>query len=247
MQKLLSAEQVEAFHHDLFVEDQARHFESLVDAKGGTVVADIGGGCGHFAQRLMRHTHHKVRVIDVDSASVNICRAAGVDAVQGDALSPQVVGDETIVCFNLILHHLIAASEKETLALQTQALALWRPSVQAIFVNEYIYESFFGNLSGRLIFNITKSPLLSWMGQIVARAVPSLRANTFGVGVRFRAREEWIRVFEAAGFTVKSSVVGDDEPISLPRRILLIKHIRRDSFLLEPKLAGEMPNGASCA
>ena len=37
--------------------------------------------------------------------------------------------------------------------------------------------------------------------------VPSLKANTFGVGVRFRAHGEWLRVFESAGYDVKSSVV----------------------------------------
>ena len=247
MQKLLSPEQVESFHHRLFVEDQARHFETLVDAQSSTMVADVGGGCGHFAKRLMRRAGYQVRVIDVDSASIEICRAAGIDATQGDALSPRIIGAEEIVCFNLILHHLIAASERDTLALQTKALALWKPHVRAIFVNEYIYESFVGNFSGWLIFHVTKSPMLSWLGRVVAVALPSLKANTFGVGVRFRASKEWLRVFESAGFTIKSSVVGKDEHISLPRRLLLIKRIRRDSFLLQPKSLGNEAAAPPCA
>lgn len=171
----------------------------------------------------------------MDPASVNACHAAGIDAVQGDAIHPTMSGKEDIVCFNLILHHLIGNSDADTLALQTRALAAWTPHVRSVFVNEYIYESYWGNFSGWLIFSITKSAVLSWIGKMVAVVVPSLKANTFGVGVRFRAHEEWRGVFEAAGYSVKSVILGKDEPISLPRRLLLIKHIRRDSFVLEPK------------
>ena len=84
---------------------------------------------------------------------------------------------------------------------------------------------------------ITKSPILSWIGRIGAAVMPSLKANTFGVGVRFRSTQEWLRVFEAAGYVVKSKIVGSEEPVSLPRRLLAIKHIRRDSYRLEPVTA----------
>lgn len=238
MQKILSAEQIEAFYHDQFVEDQARHFVSLFGTNGDLKnVTDMGGGCGFFAKRLASQTTYRVKVVDMDMASVQACRDSGIDATQGDALNPTISGDESIVSFNLILHHLVAHSDRATLALQTEALALWQPHVQSVFVNEYIYESYLGNLSGWLIFKITKSPVLSWFGRVVSTVVPSLKANTFGVGVRFRASQEWRRVFESAGYNVKSFVVGEDEHVSLPRRLLLIKHIRRDSFMLEPQVA----------
>ena len=237
MQMILSGEQIEAFYHDQFVEDQARHFVSLFGTHSDLRnVTDMGGGCGFFAKRLENQAAYKVKVVDMDMASVQACRDSGIDATQGDALNPSISGDENIVSFNLILHHLVAQSDRATLALQTEALAVWQPHVQSVFVNEYIYESYFGNLSGWLIFRITKSPVLSWFGRIVATVVPSLKANTFGVGVRFRANQEWKRVFESAGYVVKSSVVGEDEHVSLPRRLLLIKHIRRDSFMLEPRV-----------
>lgn len=171
----------------------------------------------------------------MDMASVEACRVADIDASQGDAINPKISGDEDIVSFNLILHHLVGASERETVALQTKALAVWRPHVQSVFVNEYIYESYLNNFSGWLIFRITKSPILSWFGRVVSTVVPSLKANTFGVGVRFRASQEWQRMFESAGYVVKSTIVGKNEHISLPRRLLFIKHIRRDSFMLEPR------------
>jgi hypothetical protein len=236
MQKTLSARQIEAFYHDEFVEDQARHFASLLgdsDVRDRLVI-DVGGGVGHFAKRLTGLLECRVRVLDTDAASVEACRGKGLEAIRGDALNPTLSGDESIVSFNLILHHLVGATEQRTLELQRRALEVWRPFVRSVFVNEYIYESYLDDLSGRLIFHITKSRALSWMAGIVSKVVPAFRANTFGVGVRFRAHDEWRRVFASAGYDVKASVTGDEELIALPLRLLLIRQIRRDSFLLQP-------------
>lgn len=237
MQKTLSAGQIEAFYHDEFVEDQTRDFISMAgrDHPEGLRVTDVGGGCGFFALRLAHLTGYRVRVIDTDPASVDACRRAGLDAMRGDALDPAFVGDSDIVSFNLILHHLIGASERVTLELQRKALAAWRGHARAVFVNEYIYESWIGGLSGWLIFQVTSSRMLSRIARAIATVVPSLQANTFGVGVRFRSHREWVRVFAAAGYDVKAAVIGKQEAVSLPRRLLLIRSIRRDSFLLQPR------------
>jgi hypothetical protein len=237
MQKTLSTEQIKAFHHSGFVEDQVRDFMSLVGvaAGDGAEVLDVGGGCGFFAQRLNALTGLKVQVMDTDPASVEACRRSGVEATIGDALQPQVRLADGVITLNLILHHLVGRSERVTRSLQAQALGVWRNQVRAIFVNEYIYESYVGTLSGWVIFQITRNPLLSLVGRMVATVAPSLKANTFGVGVRFRAHREWLALFDAAGYEVKSTMVGADEPISAARRLLLIKRIRRDSFLLEPR------------
>ena len=201
MQKVLSNEQIEAFYHDEFVEDQARHFMALsVHVLPDTMpVTDIGGGCGYFARRLAHLTGRRVRVIDMDPVSIEICRSAGIEADCGDALAPKISGDLGIVSFNLMLHHLVGSSEQITRDLQRRALSVWRPHVRAVFVNEYIYESWLGNFSGWLIYQVTSSRFLSQIGRAVATLVPSLRANTFGVGVRFRAHEEWVQLFASAG------------------------------------------------
>jgi len=34
------------------------------------------------------------------------CKQEGIEASCGDALKPSIVGDEKLVCFNLILHSL---------------------------------------------------------------------------------------------------------------------------------------------
>jgi SAM-dependent methyltransferase len=234
-QRYLTAEQVEAFFHDEFVADQVRDFRTLVgDGPVEGKVVDMGGGVGHFAASLKQSIAAKVRVVDMDPASVEQCRAAGLDAAQGDALNPVAQGDEQVVCFNLILHHLVADSEAQTRALQTRALTQWAGKVPTVFVNEYIYESMIPGFSGRFIFEITSSRILSTIAKAISRVVPPLRANTFGVGVRFRSRGEWHKLFEEAGFRVVKEVTGAPEPISLVLRGLLIKTIRRDSFALAP-------------
>jgi len=150
-------------------------------------------------------------------------------------LNPPIRGDEEFASFNLILHHLVGRSEEITRTLQMNSLARWRDRARGVFVNEYIYESYAMRASGWLIFQITKSTLLSALAKWISTVVPSLRANTFGVGVRFRAHEEWRELFEDAGYRVKSCVIGRSEPVSMARRLLLIKQIRRDSFLLVPR------------
>lgn len=233
-QTKLNAEQVAEFYHDLFVSDQVRDFRSLgvpaVQASGGTVV-DIGGGVGHFARALKDHLNLRTRVIDMDPVSVRACRDAGLDAEVGDALNLPARGDEAVVCLNLILHHLVAPSADATSDLQRRAIRPWRCR---IFVNEYIYESYVGNLSGWLIYQVTSSRLLSAIAKLGSKFVPSLRANTFGVGVRFRAHREWVELFRSEGFEVERVTLGEEEPVSPIWRLLLIKAIRRDSFLLRP-------------
>ena len=238
-QKILASGQVAAFYHDEFVESQAKDFDRLVLTENPTpaLVADIGGGFGYFAETLQRAHGLHVRVVDLDPASVAACKAKGVEAKIGNALSPESVGDETVVCFNLILHHLVADSERKTRALQERALSYWEGRPVTLFVNEYIYDSFLGQVSGRLIYEITKNTLLSKAGGLVARFVPSLKANTFGVGVRFRAHEEWLELFRSQGFSLVSHARGAEEEVSLARRMLLIRSCRRDSYVLRSTLA----------
>jgi ribosomal protein L11 methylase PrmA len=234
-QRRLSTEQVEAFYHQDFVGDQVRDFGELMgDVRHEGVVADVGGGCGFFAGDVVSDQGVRVRVIDMDPGSVQAARDAGIEAVEGDALAPQIQGDESVACFNLILHHLIAGSERETRALQIKAIRAWHGRAKSVFVNEYIYQSFVGTVSGALIYAVTVNPILSGIAKQAARVIPAFRANTFGVGVRFRSHEEWLSLFEEAGYRVTDTRIGAPEPISWPLRSLLIRTIRRDSFRLEP-------------
>jgi hypothetical protein len=232
----LSINQIEAFYHDQFVDDQVRDFITLSSSAPITgVIVDIGGGVGHFAHRLTAQLGLRTRVIDMDIVSITRCNSRGVEAVQGNALAPKFVGDESVVCFNLILHHLVAKNEVATRKLQVDALNVWHGKATFLFVNEYIYETYLRNLSGRLIYAITSSRALSAVCSFVARVIPAFNANTFGIGVRFRAHQEWHELFSEAGYVVTDFCHGIPEPISPPLRSLLIKTIRRDSFRLEAR------------
>lgn len=233
-QSKLSNEQIMAFYHEEFVEDQVRDFRDLVgEGRTKGAVVDIGGGCGFFAKRLAVAAGERTRVIDTDNYSVEECAKKEIEAFIGDALEPEILGDEEVVTFNLILHHLVGDTERKTRELQKKAISSWHMNARYIFVNEYIYESYVGNLSGALIYRITSNRILSYLGRLVSRIIPAFRANTFGVGVRFRSNEEWKKLFSECNLRVVDSRIGAPEHIALPLRALLIKEIRRDSFLLE--------------
>jgi hypothetical protein len=234
-QKRLNVEQVREFHHDHFVRDQVADFLAIAAtlAARGPVV-DMGGGCGFFASALQASAGLSTSVVDMDAASIEACHDKGVEGRLGDALDPPIDGDEAVVCFNLILHHLVGSTDATTRALQSRALAVWRGRAAGLFVNEYIYEAWLApRVSAWLIWQVTSSRLFSTIGKVVARVVPSLSANTFGVGVRFRASSDWERLFEECGFQVVRTCRGADEPVSLARRLLLIRSCRRDSYLLK--------------
>ena len=234
-QKTLSSEALAAFYHDQFVQDQVRDFLDLIGPADSpsNVVADVGGGCGYFARALQHESAWQVRVLDMDVGSIEACKENGVAAKQTDALKPEITGDEAIASFNLILHHLVGHTTAQTREMQIAALRAWAAQAERLFVNEYIYESYAeSRISAYLIWLITSSKALSFIAGTVARLVPSLRANTFGTGVRFRAADEWVRLFRQAGYDVVARHRGRDEGVSLARRMLLIKSCRRDSFLL---------------
>ena len=237
-QNRLSEAQVEAFFNTEFEQDQISDFESLFEDKkfdSNDVIVDVGGGVGRFAKLLTERRENTVRVLDIDENSISSLKNDGahnIEALVADALNPPIFGDEKVVTINLILHHLVGNSEKLTRELQKSALKVWRGKTDYIFINEYVYESFIGNLSGKLIYYITSSTALSLIGYFVSKFIPSLRANTFGVGVRFRSHCEWLKLFEQCGFEVLNCKHGETEFISLPRRILFISRIKRISYLL---------------
>lgn len=234
MQKKLSQEQLQSFYTDAATRDQVRMFLTFAPMMGlnpRPVVVDVGGGQGHFAGELQDSlAGGRARVLDSDPVALAGAERRGLDAILGDALAPPLAGDEDVACFNLILHHLIGHSEAQTRSLQVQALRAWRGKAKHVFVTEYVYESALG---ARLIYWITRSKFLSALAGPIARIAPSLQANTFGVGVRFRPASEWRRLFREAGFNVAGYAPGREERVRWPRRLMAITSIRRDTFLLE--------------
>ena len=86
MQKKLNAEQVAAFYHDRFVQQQVEHFKriALPSFETGKVVIDIGGGCGYFASAIKKELDIPTRVIGrwctINKFLYNKCLASGISA-----------------------------------------------------------------------------------------------------------------------------------------------------------------------
>jgi hypothetical protein len=242
VQVTLGDKQIAAFNTDRNASEQAARFIRFSQAVGGIApgrfVVDVGGGNGYFARELHARTGWSVRVIDSDEKSIDGCKAlaiAGVEAVVGDAIAPQIRGDEGAAAFNLVLHHLIGRTEADTAMLQEKSLRAWRGRVPFLMVSEISYDSLAFDLTGKVIFAVTSSKLLSKIAGVVGKFVPSLRANTLGVGVRFRSKREWLSFFDRSGYRVLEVVEGEPEPISIPLRFLFVKQIRSDFFLLVAK------------
>ena len=236
-QKKLDERQIAYFDSEWAVDAQVENFLHLMNdfmPEQPKIILDVGGGKGYFATKINAATKCSVRVLDSDMKSIDTVNESEnpVTGVVGDALNPEIVGDESVICFNLILHHLIGNHETATRQLQQKGLSVWKDSCCCIFVNEIMYESYLGNFSSRLIYEITKNKFLSMIGKMISIFIPSLRANTFGVGVRFRSHEDWVSLFTESGFDITSKISGEKEPVSFFLRLLLIKEIRRDSFLL---------------
>lgn len=241
VQKKLSAAQIEAFYSDDETANQVQHFLELtksIDLDRRKRIVDVGGGCGHFARQIMNRTGLPVRVLDTDPTSISVCHEAGIaDAEIGDALAPSIRGDEGVVTFNLILHHLIGDTTRKTRELQVAALRKWRDSADYVYVNEYVYQApLVTDFAGLMIYLVTKSKTLSLVGSTVSRLpfLKALRANTFGVGVRFRSNASWRSVFKDSGYEIVAFAPGPHEAMPLSRRLLLIWSKRRDSYLLRP-------------
>lgn len=237
-QRVLSAEQTHEFYHDEFVSDQVGGFLRALrpSLRHGDLVVDVGGGCGFFAAALSGRAGVATRVLDMDQASIAACSAAGIDAQLTDALMPEIRGDETVACLNMVLHHLVGSSDAQTRSLQVAALSAWRSQVRHVFVNEYVYESYVApGWAGKIIWGVTSNRLLSALARVAATVMPSLRANTLGVGVRFRPVVEWLVIFDEAGYELEFHERGEEERIPTPRRALLIRSTRRDNFVLRPK------------
>jgi hypothetical protein len=237
-QRELAAQQVSEFYHDAFVTTQVEDFRKLFDGVRlrSAKALDIGGGVGHFALAARQQLTLDCTVLDSDMESIARATEVGLKAELGDALTTRLGDDAPVACFNLILHHLVSGRWSTTLALQKQALAnqLAGPPDKQLFVNEYVYESYvWQEFASRLIFAVTSSSVLSSIGRAVARFAPSLRANTFGIGVCFHTDRTWRRLFTQAGWRVEQVVEGDLEEISVPRRgVLLLRRCRRNSYRL---------------
>jgi glycosyltransferase involved in cell wall biosynthesis/SAM-dependent methyltransferase len=241
----LDDDQLAHFDYDYVTPEVFSVIEGLIGPVRNQRCVDLGGGTGRFADRLLDAGARDVVVLDdsqllLDRAAPrrgkHLVRASLFDA---DVVIPprsisagDLVGWADLVSINLVLHHLVHAArnvcDTNVVAALEIARRLLSPSGRLLVI-ENVYEGPMGSdAPGRIIHSLTSS----------ARSAALARragANTAGVGVRFRSRTAWQRLFESAGFEVTTDAPGDDLVLrDAVRRGLALSSARNHLFVLRP-------------
>lgn len=240
-QKVLQRSALDAFDTPEGVVEQLRHFKECYgyDRSSPFSLLDVGGGAGYFVSALQEEfPAMRATILDIDESAVFKARGRGLAAEPGsilERLPEHIPGEFDVICFNLVLHHIVAGGARKTRELQMRALSLAGKRLSgngSVFVHEICYEGrIFPDSTGAMIFQALSNPLFAGIARLAGRFVPSLRANTVGVGVRFRPSSGWVRLIEEAGGKSLKVRPGGTEGHSLSRRLLLnVREVRRCSF-----------------
>lgn len=133
-----------------------------------------------------------------------------------------------LVCFNWVLHHLVADGYGSSHAFARDALAtagrMLAPGGR-ISVFENLYDGLLlDRMPGWLIYRMTASSRL-------ARFASGQGANTAGVGVCFQSRASWLETFAESGAEVLQTRDGLDWDVPLKWRVFLhVGHLRCGHF-----------------
>jgi SAM-dependent methyltransferase len=233
-QRILSEAQLSEFYIETFVSDQLDHYGKLIGRSDREQkVIDIGGGAGYLAAALHENFAVASTVWDIDPRAIRLARLRGVAAEHKDILLGTDFQSADVVLFNLVLHHLVMSSNRDTLDAQRRALTNSLECSDTVLVHEYVYQSFvWEGLSAYIIWVLTSSRILARALSFIGRLIPSLNANTVGIGVRFHSKKGWCNQFEQAGFELVRAIDCEDELVSPARRLLFIKRLHRTTFLL---------------
>lgn len=184
---------------------------------------DVGGGNGLFADLLLRH-YPLARGVVLDNSELLLNKNQPSERKERVLASAAEIPERLqgqqfdLVCFNWVLHHLVAGRYAHSLANIQQALrhakALLGPQGRlSVFENLYDGRRF-DRLPSRLIFELTASRLL-------APLTGALGANTAGCGVCFLSRSHWDEQLAQAGFTVVACDHHEQRRVAPATRLLL--------------------------
>ena len=163
---------------------------------------DVGGGIGKFASVVAENVEGcKVIVVDnSDLVSGSFVDSEQCSLIEADwfEYDPEIKFD--FVIFKTVLHHFVESSDKKTKEAQVLGLLKAADVLKddgVLIIEENFYESALGfaDLSGRLIYEITKM-------RSIEKLTRKLGANTAGEGVRFRSMIAWTKIFEESGFKI---------------------------------------------
>jgi len=211
--------------------------QGLLETCVRPTVLDVGGGNGRFLDNLLAAFPDCQGVL-VDNSEYMLARNVEhprKKVILGSALSlHETAAPEScdLITFNLMLHHLVAASSDSTTASVVSALKaasrLLRPQGH-IVVYEQVYNGLLAAIEpGAIIFALTRlrmplfTPMLRRMG-----------ANTAGVGVYFRSTTSWTAVFKAAGLRLLNRrAVHRDSPSFIRKAAFLMRDVGTHLFVL---------------
>lgn len=171
--------------------------------KKNLVGLDVGGGIGKFASVVAENIGGcKIVVVDnSDLVKGSFIKSKHCSIIEKNwfEYDPEIKFD--FVIFKTVLHHFVENSDKKTRSAQVLGLLKAAKVLKddgVLIIEENFYESSMGfeDLSGRLIYEITK--LTS-----IEKITRKLGANTAGEGVRFRSMMAWTKIFEETGFKIE--------------------------------------------
>lgn len=248
-QKIPSEIMLERFDTNEGAALQLIHFQKFFGAEvhKPLKILDIGGGAGYFMAEIKAiFPYASVTVMDLDGTAVTKAREKGIFAVNGSILEPvpvELYGQKfDIVCFNLVLHHIVTGRLFGTRHIQKKSLENASSLINTngiLFIHEICYEgAILKGFPGWMIYLLTSSRLLEPFFNAIGKLSRSLFANTTGIGVRYRSDEGWRKIFsEVQVFSFDQSLTGTPEGHPRLRNFVLgIKSVRRRSYLIRKNL-----------
>ena len=129
-QRILHRDALDVFHDSIpFAFDEIEDFKGCYnyDRDSSFTLLDVGGGVGHFVLALQQEfPNMRATILDLDENAISKAKSNGLHAVVGSVLTPPPsipLQTFDVVCFNLILHHIIAENDRDTRKLQELAFS----------------------------------------------------------------------------------------------------------------------------
>jgi SAM-dependent methyltransferase len=226
----LGALQVKAFDTDYVEGHRWIVIRNLLERDfpaGNFRFLDVGGGNGRFADRLLAEfPSARGAVLDNSEALLALNTTNDRKTIINDSVENlDSIADRFDVIFvHWLLHHLVGSSYELTKHNQLATLQTLRKMLAAggrISVFENMYRGWlWEELPGWLIYQLTSA-------KAIAAMVRRMGANTAGVGVCFRSKNEWRATIENAGFQIAAYTEPDNWIWPLRPIWRVVLHIRQ--------------------
>jgi len=194
-------------------------------------VLDVGGGNGVFADKILSaFPNAEVTVLDCSKSLLQ----KNIPHPRKKLVHESVENLQKIFCdvqfdliiVNLVLHHLVGKTYKESRNNALQYLMLFKELLSEegrLFICEHFYNGLLiDSLASRMIYYFTSIKLSP-----LRKLFHKYGANTAGIGVCFQSRKMWQKAIQKAGF--HTLAYNEDPPYSLSFARYAALHIRSNT------------------